>query len=359
MQWHEDALPLLSNLPNLSVVHLANNDIERLGSPLDHSRLEEINLQGNCITDWEDVGAALGTLPNLQRLHLTGNRISSIAVSTRSTLTCLTHLGLDANPLWTCNSNDELKAAYQALYILQDSVPKLTSLNAVLTSSSPDFAQASTTWSMHVIARLPRLTKLNGTTITPTMRRDAELWWIGHVQSVVETRVEEARKSSASETLEVDVVRGAIKDMEKEEPRWITLRGDSADNDEGGESLVDTLTRPKQQNNLKSKFIHVALKLYAEDASPPTVTVERFPLLPTWTLRLARSKMLRALGLSVKSSGVSRAKWIGVLQRDKDDSAGAESASRPGLQFEMDDEMKQFDHWGFDEGDEIGCCLGV
>lgn len=362
IQWHDEAVPLLSALPKLTVVYLANNGIERLGCTLNHSRLEEINLQGNRIAHWEDVVATLGNLPHLQRLHLAGNCISSITISSPSTLPSLTHLGLDANPIWTCDSQEELKKAYQALYTLGDSLSNLTSLNAVLTSSSPELAQAAHTWSMHVIARLPRLTKLNGTAITPTMRRDAELWWIGHVQSVIEARVQEARKCSGqSGTLDADVVRRVIHDMEREEPRWVALRGSNANSSsEGdGDSLVDTLTKPKQQNNLKSKFIHVTLELYTDDISQPSQTVERFPLLPTWTLRLARSKMLRAMGLSIKSDGVSNAKWIGVLQRSNEDGAEAQTMSGPGLRFEMEDQMKEFDHWGFDQGDEIECHLAM
>lgn len=224
--WNNAAL-LVQAMPNLRVIHLANNHIHALGTALSSTRLEELNLQGNEIEEWEDVARSVGGLQSLKRLHLNKNRVRRLSTFT-SYFPALEHLGINENPVWSCTTEEDVTAAFESLYTLQTCCPALTSLNAVLQNASssetdsPSVSDAVKTWTMHAIARLPRLQKLNGTTITPTQRRDAELWWLGYIKNIVEERLQSVRDAKGS--VDSDVVRGVVEEMERIEPRWKELR---------------------------------------------------------------------------------------------------------------------------------------
>lgn len=351
---------ILEALPALNVIHLANNHIGELVAPLQHhTALREVNLQNNRIGSWSQVVDTLGGLPALERLHLSGNLISEIGGDDGDDhddgmpprFPALTHLGINDNPLW---SREDHQQMFRSLSHLERSCPSLTSLNATCDALKQ-------TWTMEVIARMSRLTRLNGTTVAPAQRRDAELWWVSHMEGVLEEKVRRAVAEVEAEKQETnaaeDVARRVLLQFESDEPRWRKLKARYGDGDDNGtEALLKKLTAPKTQNNLKSKFIHVEL---VHGAAPPTAkassvttqSIPQFPLLPQWSVKIARGRILRALGIKAANSKTAAGmRWFGVLHGG---GGGDTSDNAAGLVFELDDPLKSFDACGFAQGDEL------
>ncbi|CAO1639011.1 unnamed protein product [Sympodiomycopsis kandeliae] len=316
-----DAMRLMHRLPSCQTIHLADNGIQSLASKsvTQFESLREINLEGNDIHDWEQLLQSLCALPSLEKLHLARNNIQSIVSSTHR-LPALTHLGLSPNPIWTDTS-----IAYPALYTLSEQLPKLTSLNAL----PPDklSTEEQKIFTMNIISRLPNLTKLNGTTITSTQRRDAELWWASHLNT-------QALSISTSNIEE------CITEMELREPRWKELR------DVSREDLLTQYNTPKLESNLKSKFISITLRLFSAGdiqsltSSEATQSIPTFQILPTWSLRIARNKTLRALNLNQNTT-------VGLWAILSDT-----------VRLEMDDEYTEVQRYGLSSGDEIWVLTG-
>jgi len=80
-------------MPNLRVVNLSNNQIERLEITGPLPNLVELNLRRNAITEVRD----LKDLTSLLKLYLSGNQIASLDQVTA--LPALTDITLEGNPV--------------------------------------------------------------------------------------------------------------------------------------------------------------------------------------------------------------------------------------------------------------------
>lgn len=156
-------------------------------------------------------------------------------------------------------------------------------------------------------------------------RRDAELWYVSHIHSLLQQQ--------STSTEEVDKV---ISAMETREPRWKDLR------DQSREDLLQQLCIPKQESNLKNKFLSITLRSFPSAESIQSLTptecqtnIPSFQMLPTWPLKLARGKILRALGLN----RTARVKLWAILSDS--------------IRVEMDDDFMEVQRYGICSGDEV------
>jgi len=157
-----DILKLALYLPSLSVLQVHNNSIGFL-SPFDQklfSSLTELDLDGNNLTCWTHV-EYLSKLPQLTHLRLNGNKLSNISPAVGS-FKHLRSLQLSGNNVrnWECvGMLDRLQLA------------ELRMRSNPVNSNCKDEETAR----QLMIARVSSLTSLNGTQITQTERKWAEI----------------------------------------------------------------------------------------------------------------------------------------------------------------------------------------
>ena len=155
-------LLLTGNMPCLTTLQLHGNNLSSLGQLPDGAfqTLEELDLDDNQLSDWREV-EVLGSLPNLAHLRLNCNRLDTLAPGPNS-FPSLRTLQLSGNLISSFTS-------VGALDNLKLSELRLRS-NPVNRS-----AKDEETVRQLVIARVASLTSLNGSIVTETERKWAEI----------------------------------------------------------------------------------------------------------------------------------------------------------------------------------------
>eukprot|EP00002_Diphylleia_rotans_P018844 TRINITY_DN3648_c0_g1_i1.p1 TRINITY_DN3648_c0_g1~~TRINITY_DN3648_c0_g1_i1.p1 ORF type:complete len:550 (-),score=131.60 TRINITY_DN3648_c0_g1_i1:141-1790(-) len=169
-----DILKLERSVPLLEEIHVCDNHIDSIRIPplLDGQSLQRfqnlriLDLENNMIQDWDDVWS-FSSLPRLERLLLSNNRLSSIAYKNpesphdRAPFANLITISLEGNPLTQWSTIDELSL-----------FPSLTELRLQQTPLTDHAGPSSSRISL--IGRLRKLIRLNGGTVRSKERSDSE-----------------------------------------------------------------------------------------------------------------------------------------------------------------------------------------
>ncbi|KAI0983747.1 hypothetical protein GJ496_004053 [Pomphorhynchus laevis] len=144
--------------PYLSLLSCCRNEIEFLDADypdMMKQRLEQLFLHNNCLTRWNDI-KKLNDLTNLKVLHLSNNAFSEIVISD-GLFTNLRELNISDCPI------------SEWIHILElDKLPNLTALIARLPYLDGNVFDG-------IVARLPKLEKLNMSIVDKRQRTEAEL----------------------------------------------------------------------------------------------------------------------------------------------------------------------------------------
>ena len=150
--------------------------------------LEALNLEGNCLAEWSEV-ETLATLPSLARLHLGGNRLRRVRYPSRG--------GDGAAPFASLrglfladNAIDEWESI--------DSLDDFPSLAEVRLTGNPVTQSAATRH--EIVARVSRLSQLNGSLIADQERKDAEIRYLRRVLGLVKTADAQTNATNADES---------------------------------------------------------------------------------------------------------------------------------------------------------------
>lgn len=162
-------------IPNLREIHLAGNRIASLASLVPASSsfalIEAIHLEDNLIEDWSEV-ERLGSLPHLRRLNLSNNLLVEAdhytATRRPAGFQSLQTLFLTGNCLKTWSDIDALEHFDSLTEVRVSKCEFLKDLDMIASR-------------LGVIARLPKITRLNGSAVTAKERTDAEIGYLGEI----------------------------------------------------------------------------------------------------------------------------------------------------------------------------------
>lgn len=188
--WREMQI-ITAFMPQLRLVEMGYNQIDNLSSdpdkPLSNSSIQVLNLDNNLCSDWIQICSSLQAYRLLGRVILTSNGIRVIPFPnpTHMQLYGIKHLSLSSNFLSEWTDIDAVSLWFPALETLSlsgnplmgDAHPPLfTSLESTSPSHSLDLRSRP-----FVIARIPSLLTLDGTSISARERTDSELFYLSQV----------------------------------------------------------------------------------------------------------------------------------------------------------------------------------
>ncbi|KAJ3034206.1 hypothetical protein HDV00_005377 [Rhizophlyctis rosea] len=293
--WHDITL-LGPYLPLLSELHYGFNNFSTFNIPhtipsTTFKSLTLLNLEHNALTSWKEI-ENVALLPNLEHLFLQYNAIPSITPpSTPNAFAKLRSLNLNNNQLMDWTSVHAL-----------NSFPSLKDLrlkfNPVLATVPPK--------DLHyvLVARVGRVTSLNGSVVGGRDRVDAELFYLGLVAGVRGTL--------------------SVAEFASEHPRWdelVKLHGEP--------NVAPTTAT---SNALKDRLLTLTLSC----PSKGKVVEKKLPR--SMTVRMLRATVGRVFG--VRGGGVR----VVVLQKGD----GGEER-----RVEMEDEMREVGFYGIESGDLV------
>ncbi|KAL5532876.1 hypothetical protein ACEPAF_4650 [Sanghuangporus sanghuang] len=327
ISWAEVVL-LLTVMPNLRVIELGYNNMERLGGTefrdqLSGTKLEVLNLDENKLHDWNDVMEAIAPFKKLARLISTANRLQRIpqTPTTQIALPNIKHLGLQ----------DNLISKWRDIDSLNVWLPNLKTLNM---NGNPIFSR-STDFRQQVIARLSNLEVLNGTAVSIKERTDSEIYCLSQT----------ARNSQMS-----------AEERTREFPRWNELCAKHGAPEKSvaraRDILADRLiniyvhrcekTAEPDSHVILSSAASSAQALMAQLPPPSTLRV-----LPTMPVRLLRPRLLKSLNLfpydRSRRQGPELSVWL-VMDDDGLREIGKLEGSR------------DLSWWGIQDGSHILVC---
>lgn len=161
----EDLYQIMKWFPGVSELHLASNSITAIPvieTPELFKNLKVLNLEHNML-EWTQV-LNLGVL-KLKTLVLNSNKIISITKVIDNTFSSLTAINLNNNPIQSWSDIDCLNFFPVLTHVRIAHIPLLESMR---------FTQKHTA----LIARLLKVTKVNGISISSRERFDAELYYL-------------------------------------------------------------------------------------------------------------------------------------------------------------------------------------
>ncbi|BGP39628.1 hypothetical protein JCM10449v2_003579 [Rhodotorula kratochvilovae] len=350
MTWTEVRL-ISPSLPNLEELQFGYNRLSSLrASPTPSTSMRErrailpklnrLNLEANELSDWANLVEELSCLPNLKELVLADNRLASLDLpasfsparspddpAASPSLPLLRHLSLSENCLsaWS-TSIDALAASATSTF------PSLSSLrlagnpllepdrSAHTDATSPDvrlnrddpFApsthpldRAAVHTRLLLIARLPFLTELEGSPITPAERDDAERFWLEQL----------AKEQGAGSS-----------DWAKERARALREKhgGIEAAATAGNAEVLGGKTKP---TTLKTRLIHLHIRpppsLRTTTDTPPTLSV-----LPTLRTLLLRTQLARLLASPLPKTKYRLVAVLQPAQGEKGETYTSEHSTR-------------------------------
>ena len=154
---------------SLTILSFSSNQLTHLSLPLPTPQLTSLTLSGNAFTTLSAL-QPITHLPNLQTLSLHSNQISTISPPSTPPPVFPSLLTLDLS--------SNLISSLLFISNLPISFPLLTSLR---TSSNPFNASSPETAYILTLARIPTLTTLNYSTISPAERQNAELYYLSTI----------------------------------------------------------------------------------------------------------------------------------------------------------------------------------
>ncbi|WFD32305.1 hypothetical protein MSPP1_003350 [Malassezia sp. CBS 17886] len=140
--------------------------------PLALGSVSTLNLEGNRLTSWADVSRALAALPNLRKLVLTDNDITTITPPSHPdprSFPVLTEVVLVGNPISSWRSVEALAAWIPQPF-------QLTLGNAPVMNGEPSARLVA-------IARVPQLVALDHTRVSDAERTDAERYYVAQIRT--------------------------------------------------------------------------------------------------------------------------------------------------------------------------------
>ncbi|KAJ3086711.1 hypothetical protein HK102_012653 [Quaeritorhiza haematococci] len=232
MEWRELIL-LEPFLPHLRELHFGFNRVTSIEIPepsqdtdsgstsprQPFAMLELLNLENNSISSWSNV-VQLRRLPNLQRLFLNDNQIASIdfketdastssattqsttsmTIATESFFPSLRFINLNRNQIndWISVHNlnrfpvlTEIRLKFNPIIgsFANSSFSISTTTMEPTSAPAPAPSSSSSSEDLHLvlIARLARVTVLNGSTITQRDRTDAEMYYLNKCGALLQT----------------------------------------------------------------------------------------------------------------------------------------------------------------------------
>lgn len=156
--------------PQLQELHIGENSITKIEevSPNFFPALELLNLQINLLSDWNDI-LKFGKLAKLEKLLLNENKIAKLSKIPEGEETTsfmnLTSISISHNLIESYQDIDSF-----------NSFPKLSSLR--LNNNPFEANQPQSTVRQLIIARIPKLEQLNGSSISKTERFDSEKFYL-------------------------------------------------------------------------------------------------------------------------------------------------------------------------------------
>jgi tubulin-specific chaperone E len=185
---------IAANITSLKQLSVAHCGIETLDKDLSGLKmLDGLNLEGNDLEDWGEI-EKLSKLKNLKRLHLGGNKIRSVRYPETHTEENNTKAFVPFQSLVGLFLADNAIEDWESIDCL-DNFPNLTEVRV---SGNPVVESAATRH--EIVARVSRLTQLNGSLIADQERKDAEIRYLRRVLGLVKT------SELAKDGKEVDVV---------------------------------------------------------------------------------------------------------------------------------------------------------
>ncbi|EIM89769.1 uncharacterized protein STEHIDRAFT_166103 [Stereum hirsutum FP-91666 SS1] len=311
----QDMLEIVHLIPSLKNLEFGYNHLEKL-CPFTlpsgfSSNLEVLNLYENKLSDWVDVTEALQPFPRLTRLILSSNPLALIPFlssdKSSTALLSLKHLALTSTKIASWSSIDALSRWCPALEGFHISEVPITD----------EDSEAGRAWRQLIIARIPTLLNLDGTTITSRLRMDSELFYLSYI----------ARTEWPSE----DALRA-------EHPRW-----DELCNLHG--APIPVASHGPKEDKLSNRLIQLSATMTS--TSPPTPTSLSTPIavrvLPTAPLRHLRLKLLK----SFKAPRGSQTEvWLKMADGKFSELGGG------GLGDESAEEAREVEWW-LEEGSEL------
>ena len=149
-------------VPQLEELHMCDNGLTTLASSLEgkFSQLQALNFEDNALASWDDDVWALSVLPRLERLIVNGNKLESIRYEAGG-FPALQSLSINRNQVATWDHVDQL-SHFPSLVEVRFQQNPLT--------GNIGFSMAR----QILVARLPKLTLCNGSTVRERERVDAE-----------------------------------------------------------------------------------------------------------------------------------------------------------------------------------------
>ncbi|TPX68031.1 hypothetical protein SpCBS45565_g03407 [Spizellomyces sp. 'palustris'] len=161
----EELQKLETYLPQLKELHLGFNHLESFSHINGFQSIQFLNIEHNDFTSWAEI-RKLARLPSLRTLMINNNYLASIEAPAAGEFAELTTLNISNNQITSWTSIHAL-----------NSFPALVELRLRRNPVLDDVPSND----LHplLIARLAKLTILNGSTLTPRERSDAELYYLG------------------------------------------------------------------------------------------------------------------------------------------------------------------------------------
>jgi len=170
----ETVMSIAVKTQKLCELHVAGNSIRSLACDKNIcsclGALEALHLEDNLVQDWSEV-KRLSTLPKLKKLNLSGNllaEIESYSEDNKPGFALLTTLFLQNNSLKDWKDIDTLDHFESLTEVRVSGMPLFEGLDMINSRQG-------------VAARLPRLKRLNGSTVTEKERVDAEIDYLSEV----------------------------------------------------------------------------------------------------------------------------------------------------------------------------------
>ena len=166
LRW-KDIQALEPHLPSLEELHAGHNDIDSFTDSVDgFKKLLLLNIEGNLIKSWDEV-RKLRILPSLQNLMLNDNQLEGVdPVTDYTEFISLKTINLNSNKITSWNSVHNL-----------NSFPALLEIRLKLNPVTDSIEELDKR-AIFLLARLCKVTRLNGSSISEKRRNDAEIYYL-------------------------------------------------------------------------------------------------------------------------------------------------------------------------------------
>jgi len=151
-------------LSDLEELHLCANGISQCSDTAPWPNLRLLNLEHNCVSQWDNV-VSLGRLPSLRCLNLNDNLLTQLSPPEVGSFAQLNSLLLGGNAIGQWSSVDAV-----------DLFPSVSDLRLKGNTLFESLGQSAAR--QQVVARVAKLTSLNGGVVRDRERDDAERWYI-------------------------------------------------------------------------------------------------------------------------------------------------------------------------------------